>query len=360
MNDIARRRLENQHLVSPTLTEAADVVRTLGAVQSQNYGGAAWAVAQRSKRLTEGDVERAFASGAILRTHVLRSTWHFVLPEDVHWMLELTAARIRGAMAYYDRQLGLDARVFRRCNALFERALRDGKQLTRTELSAALRRAGVKVSTGQHVGHVLMHAEIDRVIISGARRGKQLTYALFDERVPTAPPRDRDAALDDLTRRYFATRGPATIQDFAWWSGLTVADAKRGVEIAAAFVKCEIRDGGAYWHVPSKRARPRAIRVAHLLPNYDELFIGFRDRAAFGERLRRRHADQRVDALMGHILFVDGEIVGAWRRTLGKTVEVELRLLVPLTARERDLVRRAAERFGAFLSRPVRVQIRSA
>jgi len=360
MNHIARRRLENQHLVSPTLTEAADVVRALGAVQSQDYAGATWAVAQRTKGLTEADVDRGIASGAILRTHVLRPTWHFVLPEDIRWMLELTAPRIRGAMAYYDRQLGLDANVFRKSNAVFERVLRDGQQLTRVELSAVLRRAGVDVSTGQRVGNMLLRAELDRVIIRGARRGKQFTYALFDERVPAAAPRDRDAALDDLTRCYFATRGPATVQDFAWWSGLTVADAKRGVEIAAAFVKCEIRDGGAYWHVPSKRAFPRAARVAHLLPNYDELFVGFKDRAAFAERLRRVRANHRVDALMGHILFVNGQIVGGWRRTRGKTVEVELRLLVPLTAPERDLARRAAERFGEFLGTPVRVRIRRA
>ena len=349
-NTIARRRLHNQHLVSPTFTDAVDVVRALGAMQAQDYLGARWAIAQRTTGLTEPDVEGPIASGAILRTHVLRPTWHFVLPEDARWMLELTAPRVRTAMGFYYRYHELDAAVFRKSHAIIERALRDGHHLTRAELSAALTRAGV-VASGRVTG-LLMQAELDRVIISGPRRGRQFTYAPFDERVPTAPVRDRDEALHDLTRRYFATRGPATVHDFAWWSGLTIADAKRGVESAASFLARETRDGATYWQARSSRA-PRPKRVAHLLPNYDEYFVGFRNRSAIAERLRGVLADRRVDALMGHVVCVDGQIVGGWRRTLGETVEVELRLLVPLTAAERDVVRRAVDRFGRFLQLPL-------
>ena len=355
-NTIARRRLHNQHLVSPTFTAAVEVVRALAAVQAQDYLGARWAIAQRTTPpgLTETDVERAIASGAILRTHVLRPTWHFVLPEDVRWMLELTAPRVRGAMAFYNRYHELDATVFRKSHAAIERALRDGEHLTRAELSAALARAGI-VCSERLVG-LLLQAELDRVIVSGPRHGKQFTYALFEERVPAAPARDRDEALHDLTRRYFATRGPATVQDFAWWSGLTIADAKRGVETAGSFLTRELQDGAARWHAPSSRSA-RSTRVAHLLPNFDEYFVGFRDRSAIAERLRPVIADSRVDALMGHVICVDGQIVGGWRRTLGKTADVELRLLVSVTAAERALVRRAAERFGKFLDRETRTSI---
>jgi winged helix DNA-binding protein len=356
MSDIAQRRLRNQHLVAPTLSDAAGVVRALGAVQAQDYAGAKWATAQRTKGLSDGDVERAMTSGAILRTHVLRPTWHFVLPEDARWMLELTAPRVRAAMAYYHRKWELDPKVFRKSHAVMERALRDGAHLTRAELADAVRHAGVNVSAGERIGHLLMVAELDRVIISGARRGKQFTYARFDERVPATPPRDRDEALHDLTRRYFATRGPATLHDFAWWSGLTLADAKRGVEAAGSFLNRQTHDGRAYWHAAAARTSARAARVAHLLPNYDEYFVGFKDRSAFAERVRHIRASRRVNALMGHILSVDGQIVGGWRRTLGKTVEVELDLLVSLTAAERNLVGRAATRFGEFLSLPVHVQ----
>lgn len=344
LNAIARRRLANQHLVASSFTAATDVVRALGAVQAQDYGSAKWAIAQRTKRLTDSGVEDAFARGAILRTHVLRPTWHFVLPEDVRWMLELTAPRVAAAMAYYDRQLALDAPTFRRSHKTLERALRGGKQLTRAELSAELGRAGIDVTSGQRVGNLLLRAELDRVIISGARRGKQFTYALFDERVPPSPRRDRDEALHDLTRRYFATRGPATVHDFAWWSGLSVGEAKRGIE--SADLTSETHEGRTYWSARASRTSRRRPRIAHLLPNYDEYFVGFKDRSAFAERLGGVVTKAQFDALWGHVLFVNGQIVGGWSRTLGKTAEIQLRLLLKLTPAERALVRRAVQRLS--------------
>jgi winged helix DNA-binding protein len=348
----------NQHLVAPALAGAVDVVRRLGAVQAQDYGAAKWAIAQRTQgRLRDAQVEDAFATGAILRTHVLRPTWHFILPGDARWMLELTAPRIGAAMAHYNRQLELDATVFRKSHAALVRALRDGQHRTRAELQAALARAGVNVSSGQRAGNLLMQAELDGVIISGPRRGKQFTYALFDERVPAAPSRDREEALDDLTRRYFATRGPATVQDLAWWSGLTVADAQRGVEIAGASLVREQIDDRAYWSTRDGTGTVRRwTRIAHLLSNYDEYFIGFHDRSAFGERLRAARPAAHVDVLMGHLLSLDGQIVGGWRRTLGATVHVDLQLLVRLPTPERALARRAGRRFGVFLGLPVRVR----
>jgi len=356
VNTIARKRLAHQFLSKPTLRSAADVVRALGAVQSQDYSGAKWALGQRSRRLTDTHVERAFTTGTILRTHVLRPTWHFVSPADARWMLELTAPRIRASQAYHERFLGLASPVFRKSNRVLERALQDGRQHTRDELAALLRRGGVRVQSGQHVGQLLMRAELDCLIISGPRRGKQFTYALFDSRVPAAPPRDRDEALHDLALRYFATRGPATAQDFAWWSGLTVADGTRGAAAAGSVLERFTAEGRTYWYDPS-RGTPRAARVAHLLPNYDEYVVGFRDRSAVAERLLAARPRHRVDGLIGHVVVVDGQIVGGWRRMLGKTLDIELQLRVPLTAREHDLVRRAAQRFGTFLGVPVRVRM---
>jgi hypothetical protein len=356
MPTLAQRRLAHQFLAAPTLPDAVAVVRALGAVQAQDYGSALWAVAQRTRHLVATDVETAVARGRILRTHVLRPTWHFILPEDARWMLELTGPRVRQAMAPYHRKWGIDARERRKSHAALERALRDGAQLTRAELSAALRRAGITVAAGERVGHLLLEAEIARVIISGARRGKQLTYALFDARVPAAPTRDRDDALDDLTRRYFTTRGPATLQDFAWWSGLTVADAKRGVAIAARALQREQLEGTSYWQARQAPNPRHWTPIAHLLPNYDELFIGFKDRSGFEERLRGMRTRQRLNALRGHPLFIDGQVVGGWRRALAKTVEVKLNLLVPVSALERRLVQRAAQRYGKFAGLPVTVR----
>jgi hypothetical protein len=356
---IALHRLRRQHLAAPSFTRSVDVVRSLGAVQAQDYAGAKWAIGQRAEGLRDADIERDFNAGAIIRTHVLRPTWHFVAPEDIRWMLALTAPRVRAAMKYYDRILELDAKTFRRSNAALTKALRDGAQLTRAELTKALVGARVKVPTGQHVGHLLMQAELDGVICSGARRGKQFTYALLDERVPPTRQWDRGEALLELTRRYFTTRGPATLQDFSWWSGLTVAEAKGGVESAGSFLERETSGGCVFWFSPLERDSTRRRRSAHLLPNYDEYFIGLKDRSAIGERLRKAAVIPRDEALMGHILVVHGQLAGRWSRALGRTVDVNIELLLPLTESERSLVRAAAERFGEFLGLPANPQTRS-
>ena len=355
--DIAGRRLAQQQLLIPTLTQPGEVVRRLGAVQAQDYGGAKWAVGMRTRGAVDAVIEQAVNDGSILRTHVLRPTWHFVTPADIRWMLALTAPRIKAAMAYYDRQLDLDAAVFRRSHTALARALRDGGQLTRTELAQVLRRARVDVTGSQRLGHLLMRAELEGLVCSGARRGKQGTYALLEERVPPAAPLERDAALLELTGRYFATRGPATAQDFAWWSGLTLADARRGVEIAGRRLEREVIGDETYWLAPSTRSQRKRSPTAHLLPNYDEYFIGFKNRGAIGRRLNSTDSVMSRDALTPHVIVVDGQLVGGWKRTLRKTaVVVELRVRADLRASEQQAVVVAAHAFGDFLELPVELR----
>src|SRR6185503_5208433 len=228
--NITGLRLANQKLSTSTFKSPAEVVSWLGAVQAQDYAGAKWAVALRAPGLTDSDIEQAFTDGKILRTHVMRPTWHFVLPEDIRWMLELTAPRVLAAIAYMDRQLGLDKAIIKRSNAILAKALQGGNQLTRAELGSILQRSRVNTDD-LRLGHLLSHAEVDGIICSGGRRGKQFTYALIDERAPRARTLKRDEALAELTRRYFVSHGPATVQDFVWWSGLTTADARNGLEM---------------------------------------------------------------------------------------------------------------------------------
>ena len=354
---IARRRLAAQHLVRPSLATPADVVRTLGAVQSQDYAGAKWAVGMRMAAGSDDDVERAMTEGAILRTHVLRPTWHFVAPGDVRWMLALTAPRVKRLLATYDRQLGIDETTIRRARRAFVRALEGGAHRTRAELAAALRAARVAVEGTQRLAHVVMHAELDAVIVSGPRRGKQFTYALMDERVPPAPALDRDEALGRLAVRYFATRSPATPQDFGWWSGLTVAEARRAIEIAGAALERETIDGVVYWSDPSALAHDVTSPMAHLLPNYDELFIGYRDRSALGDRIASTRLVSGGLADITHVVTIDGELVGGWKRTLGeRNAAVALARAARLTRAEEAAIAAAAERYGRFLGVPVDVR----
>ena len=216
------------------------------------------------------------------------------------------------------------------------------------------RGARVDATGSGRLGQLLMRAELEGIVCSGARRGKQSTYALLDERAPPAAPLGRDEALLDLTGRYFATRGPATLQDFAWWAGLTVADASRGVEIAERRLERQVIGDETYWLEPAARPRRKRSPTAHLLPNYDEYFIGFKDRSAFGERLSLAEDAMMGDALRAHVIVVDGQLVGGWKRTLTKAaVVVELTLLVRLTKPEREAVVEAAQALGDFLELPV-------
>src|SRR6266852_6469726 len=228
--DVAHRRLHNQHITRRTLETPQALVEWLGAVQAQDFAAAKWALGLRLQGVTDDDIEQAFTDGAILRTHVMRPTWHFVSPADIRWLLALTAPRVHAASAYYSRRLELDEVAFRSTNAVLANALQGGKQLTRDELASALQQAGIITEGEQRVTHIMMRAELDGIICSGARRGKQFTYALLEERAPQARALERDEALAELTRRYFTSHGPATVQDFVWWSGLTTADARVGLE----------------------------------------------------------------------------------------------------------------------------------
>jgi hypothetical protein len=357
--DIARQRLINQGLVKPTLKTASEVVARLGAVQAQDYGASKWGVAQRTGGLTDARIEKEIDDGMIVRTHVLRPTWHFVAAADIGWMLALSASRVHAANAYWYRHLEVDDAVARRSRTVMTKALRDGKQLTRAELGQALTRAKIQITNPIRLASIVMRAELDGVICSGARRGKQFTYALLEERVAKPTALERDAALFELAWRYFTTRGPATVDDFAWWSGLTKADAKRGVEAASTHLEHESIEGRSYWFPASERRVRISTTLTHLLPNYDEYFIGLKDRSAFSARLKESGVKARTDALSGHILIVNGQIVGGWRRTLVRqTVVIEPNLLIPLSEAEQRAVGVAARRFGRFLALPVEIRWR--
>jgi hypothetical protein len=236
--------------------------------------------------------------------------------------------------------------LFKRSNAALSKVLRGGRQLTRIELAAALQGAGLATAGELRLGYILMRAELDGIICSGGRRGKQFTYALLDERAPNAKTLPRDEALAELTHRYFTGHGPATINDFAWWSGLTLADVKRGLDLVKGRLAREDFDDRTYWF--SDSLPPAApIRAAYLLPNYDEYVIAYRDHSAVFDMANLSQL------IFGHLIVVKGRIVGTWKRTLQKSaVVLEANTFVPLTPAEGRAVMKAAGQFGAFLGLP--------
>jgi hypothetical protein len=353
--DIVRYRLHNQFLAQTDITEPAEVVRRLSAVQSQDYSGGKWALGQRLKNATtDAAIDAAFNEGKILRTHMLRPTWHFVTPEDIRWMLALTGPRVHTVNGFMYRQQELDPATIKKSYTVLEKILQGNKHLTREELGSALEQAGIKNAKGIRLGYIVMSAELDGIICSGPRRGKQFTYALLEERAPKVKNWTREESLAELTRRYFATRGPATLHDFTWWSGLTMADAQRGIEEVKSQFVSEVIDGKAYWFDSSVSPVWEKSPTAHLLPNYDEYFIGFKDRSAIGEVAKRAGIKSDDPSFLAHVIILDGQLVGGWRRTLTKkAVQVELMLIADLTKAQQNAVDKAANQYGEFLGLPV-------
>ncbi len=266
---IAHARLRNSRLIGPGFASAQDVVRWFGAVQSQDVPGAFWAVAQRMAPVTTiDDVGAAFDDGRIARTHGPRPTWHFLTPDELRWIEALVGPRVRRANDLVgQRRLGLDRADFERTIGVIENALADGHARTRDELRAALVAADVPFLDPNTLGHVLMNAELDALICSGPRRGKQFTYQLVRDRIPPAAARTAEDSLRELSVRYFTSHGPALAHDMAWWSGLTVTDVRRGIELAGDALEGRTMDGKAYW-AAAGRVRPGsrhgAVRPAAL------------------------------------------------------------------------------------------------
>jgi hypothetical protein len=351
---IARQRLTRQRLTQNPLARPEEVVAWLGAVQAQDYPGAQWALCLRMRNATGEAIERAVADGRILRTHVLRPTWHFVAPADLRWMQALTAPRVRAASARMERQHELNEALLARSTTVIADALRGGRHLTRAELGAALAAAGIPAQ-GVRLGLIVMRAELDAVVCSGPRRGKQFTYALVEERVPEARSLDRDEALAELTRRYFRGHGPATAQDYAWWSGLTVAEAKAGIEWLGSELAREEVEGRTSWCSASLPRTSAPSERAFLLPTYDEFLVGY---AGF-DLARRGGRPKGESGGFDSTLLIDGRVVGSWKRSVSSgMVSVEVMPFVSLTAAQREAVEAAAQQYGAFAGLPARATIR--
>jgi hypothetical protein len=262
---------------------------------------------------------------------------------------------VNAANAFYYRRLELDARTFAKSRRVIERVLRGGSFLTRTELATALARAGLPAE-GVRLAYLVMEAELAALVCSGPRRGKQMTYALLEERVPAARALTRDEALATLTQRYFTSHGPATLRDYVWWSGLTAQEARAGLEMTRTSWAEETRDGRTTWCAPSQAATRLPSPLVHLLPTYDEFLIAYKDRE--GLRDPRQPARRLAFDEYAHHLVIDGRLRGTWKRTLGaRRVELSVRPLRTLSRDEQRALALAAARYGQFVGKPVTVTV---
>jgi hypothetical protein len=346
--DIAQWRMHSLRLWGTPFDNPVDVVRHLTAVQAQEFPYAKWSVAQRTKDVDDAGIQLLIDEGAILRTHLLRPTWHFVVSEDIRWMLELTGPRVHALNAYMYRQLDVDSKLLAKSHRLLARHLAGGAHLTRKEIGGLLEGARID-ATGLRLGYFLMHAELEGLICSGASRGKQQTYALLDERAPDAKRLDRDEALAELTRRYFRSRGPATLKDYSRWSSLKVVDCKRSLEMLDSELEHEVVGDRTYWFAPSSPPPKTASRVIDLVQVYDECVMSYSESrdALAGSVLSQETAFM-------HAILLDGQVIGHWKRVEGRTaIEVETSFNRALDRVETKALQKAMDRYSRFLGKPV-------
>lgn len=308
---IARTRLASQCIEHPKVTTPGQIVAYMGAMQAQDYLMAKYAIGVRLPGLTDDALGKALDNGDILRTHVMRPTWHFVAADDLQWMLELTAPHIWPILRSSNKQLGLTDTIMKKSRKVLEQIFADGAHLTREEIAMALEAA--KIDTGDNrASHILMAAELDGVLCSGARKDGKNTYALIAERVPNKNTCSREEGLARLAERFFTSHCPATVKDFAWWSGLSLKDAK----LAGAMLQPSFSDetiAGETYLIPPGFVLPRkTANSIHLLPAFDEFIIGYRDRSAALAAEHNRRAIS-INGIFKATVVIDGQVKGLWK-----------------------------------------------
>jgi hypothetical protein len=326
----------NQHLAAPRLG-AVELVRAMGAMQAQDYAGGLWAIGLRSRSTSQASIENELAEGTILRTHPMRGTHHFVAREDIRWLMDLMGPLMIQRNQRRNRELELDEKTLAKALTALQRALAGGNHMTRAETAAVLTRAKI-APDGQRLAHIIYRAELERLVCSGVRKGKQITIALLSERAPKAKPRSREASLRELATRYFTTRGPATRADFTWWCQLPAADVREAMDLA------KLDHDGAYFTKgrTSNATPPSAL----LLPAYDEYTVAYRDRSAAGTPPPKAISFGE-STLLGPNIVVAGKVVGSWRRDRR---HVATKFWSELSPRDARSVERAVLRYVDFVS----------
>jgi hypothetical protein len=313
LSELLSRRLAAQNLGAAGANSPQSIVGNLGAVQAQDPAACLTAVAVRGEAGTDTAVGRALDAGAVVRTHVLRPTWHLLAAGDLRWMMALTGPRILAGGEGRFRELGLTPEVRSRARGVFERLLTEGPA-TRDEARNRWATEGIPTE-GQATPHLLMDAELNLLACSGPRRGNEVTYDLVDRRVPGTPPVPQEEADARLALRYIAGHGPATPQDLAWWSGLPLGRVRRALEAGKPGLKCESRGDTELWFVDG------TVRIPsprfHWLPAYDEYVIAFADRSPILDPEVQGRAINK-NGIFWPVILDRGRVAGVWRAAVKK------------------------------------------
>ena len=347
-SEISNTRLALQHLTVKEQTTVQGLVEYMGALQAQDYPMAQLAVGKRLENTTAQMVELAINKGEILRTHLLRPTWHIVSSKDIYWILQLTAPHIKTAVRSRHKELELNGKVLSKIYKLLEKTLRDENHLTRNELYAIFHEA--KISTENNRGaHILLSAELERIICNGKIKDGKQTFALLGERVPKPAILSRNEALEKLARIYFISRGPATLYDFVWWSGLPVRDARKAIEmIGKDFISENIGEETYFVPFSLPDFSDNSYSVL-LLPAYDEFLIAYADRKASIENDKKAISQ---NGIFRPIIVINGKVVGLWKQNKIKDkIQVNIDLLKPLKKHQMEMIEKEVVELGRFLGK---------
>lgn len=322
-SELLQLRLYNQLLAKHQFSEPHEIVSWMGAMQSQTLDMAKWAIGARLEKKVAKDIDEALNAGKIIRTHILRPTWHFVSAEDVRWMLDLSASRLKPVYLSYAKIHGIGESDIYRTIPFLEKVLTGGKHLTKEEIGSALQNENMTLDP-DHLRLAISYAEVEGILVNGGLKRNKQTFTLLDEWVPYMPKIDREEALERLARKYFASHGPATVSDFAWWSGLSMTECRKGVEMIRADFVCETVNGREFWMRSDIEMPPADEASALLLPPFDEYVVSYKDRSELIEDAYYGKVMTR-NGLFSPTIMLNGEIVGSWKKIVQKkTVRIEL------------------------------------
>lgn len=354
--DIVNIRLHNQRIAGEKFLSPGEVVGWMGAMQAQDFPMAKWAVGLRTKESTEHAVESAVDKGEILRTHVLRPTWHFVAADDIYWMLELSAPQIRTSLTSRQKSLELTGPLLTEYYKLLERMFKVQDDLTRNEIADGFKKA--KIKTGDNrLSHILLSAELEGLISSGKTANKNYTYALLSRRVPERKTLCREEALSKLALTYFTSHGPATLEDFVWWSGLGIRDARNAIEYVRSMLNVAKVNSSEHLFAGEPAISETDSSGIYLLPAYDEFIISYKDRSAvYNPRLHPNAISN--NGIFRPVIIYEGKIAGLWKRTQDENcVTVSAGLFDSNSRISRRKIKIASEKIGSFLDKESEVII---
>ena len=350
---ISQLRLQNQQIGGTEFNSVKELVHWMGAIQAQDYGMAKYAIGVRLKNTVVQTIEEAINKADIIRTHVLRPTWHFVAAEDTRWMLELTAKNLNRALSSNNKRLELDEKTFKKSNGIIENILRDGNHLTRKEIMAALEKKGIKTND-LRASHIMFRAETDLVVCNGIKKDKQFTYALLDERIASIRKITKEQALSQLAQCYFSSHGPATLQDFSWWSGLSVTDSKHALELVKPNLISEKLKDHTLWFLNNINSTPKTNKL-FFLPSYDEFLISYKSREiSMDSKFSSRTFT--TNGIFNPIIVHNAKVIGIWKPQFKKDILIKEYFFVLPTENQKRLCLKAAKEYGRFMQMKVKSQ----